>query len=643
VCGICGVLGFSAEFATDAPLVRRMADLLHHRGPDDGGTWSNAEARVALGNRRLAIVDLSPQGHQPMTNEDGSLWITFNGEIYNHGSLRQQLEARGHRYRSRTDTETILHLYEEEGARCVQRLEGMFAFALWDGRERRLLLVRDRLGVKPLYFHHTVDGLVFASEIKCLLQHPAVRRELDEEAFYHFLTFGCVPQPATLFRGVRKLGPAELMEVAADGRVRLQTYWTPFSPAVQAEVRAMPDEEQERRLLDLLRASVKKRMMADVQFGVFLSGGVDSSTNVALMADLMDRPVRTYSVGFSDTALADELPHAERVAQWFGTAHRTITLDDQALFDALPKLAYHQDEPVADWVSVPLYYLGELARTDGTVVVQVGEGADELLHGYEMYARATRLERRYTAVLARMPSVVGAALARGSDELLVRLGRGHTLGAFVSESARRRLPFWGGHVAFREFQKARLMPGSADWGMDSHDVVARLWAEALELDPALDRLQHMTYLDMRHRLAELLLMRVDKMTMASSVEAREPFLDHHFVEFAMALPARMKVGDYGGKHILKRAVADLLPPGIATRAKQGFSAPVSSWFRRAPGQVVREQMAASSLRERGLLDWREVDRLWDAHRGGNADWGVQLWTLLNACLWHDAWIADHPH
>lgn len=638
MCGICGIVAFSDSFARAESVLQRMTDSIGHRGPDDSGLWIEEADGVALGHRRLSIVDLSAQGHQPMTNEDGRFWITFNGEIYNHGALRRELEAKGHRYVSRTDTETILHLYEDEGAQCVERLQGMFAFAIWDRLEKQLFLARDRLGVKPLYFRHCASGFVFGSEIKALLEHPAVIAELDEESFHHYLSFGCSPSPSTLFRQIHKLAPAEWMRISRGGRIERQSYWSPFSPRAQEQVAAMGEAEQEARLLELLRAAVHKRMMADVQFGVFLSGGLDSSTNVALMAEVMDEPVRTYSVAFADGGLASELPHAERVAKWFGAEHRSIILDEQAFVDFLPKLAYFADEPVADWVNLPLYYLAALARDAGTAVVQVGEGADEMLHGYSAYARVRRLDDRYSALLRRMPGLLRRGAARGAEETWRRLGRGSVLAAFVSETARGRHPFWGGHVVFREAQKRRLLAGRHSGG-DSYALVERMWAESARLRPEADDLQRMTYVELRNRLPELLLMRVDKMTMASSVEARVPFLDHELVEFAMALPPDMKVRGQSGKHVLKRAVGGLLPPGIAQRRKQGFSAPVSHWLRGELGKQVQAEMANSSLRETGLLDWSEVDRLWCMHRKGRGDWSVGLWTLYNAALWHDRWIA----
>jgi asparagine synthase (glutamine-hydrolysing) len=615
-----------------------MTAKLAHRGPDDAGTWQSPDGHVAFGLRRLAIVDLSPAGHQPMSNEDGTVWITYNGEVYNHAEVRRELEAKGHRYRSHTDTETILHLYEEEGPRCVERLQGMFGLAIWDERRRELFLARDRLGIKPVYYARPAGGLVFGSEIKALFEHPAVRRELDEQAFSDYLTFVCTPAPQTMFAGIEKLAPAERMIVRADGSIEKEIYWTPFSDAAQAEVAGMTDDELEHRLVELLRESIRKRMMSDVPFGVFLSGGIDSSTNVALMSELIDQPVRTFSVGFEGHAAYNELDHARRIADHFGTDHHEVVIDVDDLESFLPEMIYHQDEPIADWVCVPLHFVSKLARESGTVVVQVGEGADELFHGYDGYIEEARFARRYGSLLRLMPRAAMATAARVASGASLRLGRGTTTAHRLGAAASGGPAFWGGAIAFRGALKSRVVGDRAF--ADASRVIERVRNDARRLQPGLDHLQEMTYVELKVRLAELLLMRVDKMTMANSVEARVPFLDHELVEFALALPAGAKVRHGVGKFILKRAVRDLLPPETIARPKQGFSAPVAEWFRGPLGERARAQIRGSSLTERGLLDYDAIDRLWDAHRSGRGNWSFQLWNLYNVSAWHDYWIAD---
>src|SRR4051794_7024625 len=494
MCGICGILAYSDSFACDEEVVGRMADVIAHRGPDDSGTWSRPDQRIALGHRRLSIVDLSPAGHNPMPNEDGSVWITFNGEIYNHASLRSELERKGHVYRSRTDTETILHLYEEEGPACVERLHGMFAIAIWDSRERELFLARDRLGIKPLYYAPVPGGLLFGSEIKALLEHPALSAELDEEAFHHYLTFVATPAPLTMFKGVRKLAPAERMLVRADGSMHIERWWSPMSPSAAEEVAGLDEAGMRERVMELLRASIAKRMMSDVPFGVFLSGGVDSSTNVALMSELMDDPVRTFSVGFKEHERYNELDHARRVAQLFKPDHHEVMIDSDDLVDFLPELIHHQDEPIADWVCVPLYYVAKLARDSGTIVVQVGEGSDELFHGYQLYLNEARRQRLVWEPFSRLPRPLRLAASASASAVARRTGRGVPHAAMLAEAAHGRQAFWGGAIAYQGALKDEVL-GNGGAHADSYEVVRRLWSEAERQWPQADLLQKMTYLE----------------------------------------------------------------------------------------------------------------------------------------------------
>jgi asparagine synthase (glutamine-hydrolysing) len=638
MCGICGILGTRDDFAVGAELVTAMRERIHHRGPDDGGSWHSPEQRVALGHRRLSIIDLSDAGHQPMSNEDGTVWLTFGGEIYNHLDLRPELEAKGHVYRSQTDSETIVHLYEEEGPRCVERLHGMFHYAIWDGRTRELHLARDRLGKKPIYYAQTGGGFVFASEIKALLEHPALTPELDEEAFFHYLTFVCAPAPLTMFAGIRKLGPAERMTVRANGETEIERYWSPLSTAASAEVAALSEPELQQRLLALLRESIRRRMMSDVPFGVFLSGGIDSSTNVALMSELMDEPVRTFSVGFEGYEQYNELDHARTIARRFGTDHHEIVIDSGDLESFLPELVYHQDEPLADWVAVPLHYVSKLARDSGTSVVQIGEGSDELFHGYQAYISHARFRSRYWPPFQHVPRPLRRAVSRAATAFARGSGRGLAHAQAIEDAAEGRLPFWGGAIAYQGELKERVLTNGRPHP-DSYAIVDGFWREAERQRPDADLLQKMTYLELKNRLAELLLMRVDKMTMANSIEARVPFLDHELVQFALALPPELKVRNGSGKYLLKKAVSGLLPAEIVNRPKQGFSAPVSEWFRGALGTRAQRQIRESSLAERNLLDYEALDRLWTAHRSGRADWAFQLWSVYNVSVWHDLWVA----
>ena len=637
MCGICGIVAFDDRFALDEPTLVGMRDTLVHRGPDDAGVIVHRTERVGLAHRRLSIVDLSPSGHQPMANEDGTIWISYNGEVYNHPSIRAELEAKGHRFRSRTDTEAILHLYEEEGHDCVKRLHGMFAFAIWDGPRGELFLARDRIGVKPLYYATSASGFTFASEAKALLRHPATPRELDEEALADYLTFAFTPPPRTMYRGISKLAPAERMVVRADGSVERSTYWSPFSPEVSRAVAEMSDDEMVQRIRELLTESISDRMMSDVPFGVFLSGGVDSSANVALMAHLTDRPVRTFSTAPRGHARYDELSYARLIVDRYGTDHHEVLIDEADMEDFVPWMIYHEDEPIADWTAVPQHFVSRLARESGTVVIQCGEGADELFHGYKGYGD----HRRYVAPFQRVPQPLRRALGTGAARVTRGVGRGIRHGEALYDAGRSPLPYWGGALCFRGEVKDRVLHGSRSTD-DAYAMVERHWQDADTLAGGADLFQKITYVELKQRLAELLLMRLDKIAMASSIEGREPFLDHRLVEFAVALPPRMKVRRGVAKYGLKRAVSDLLPDEVISRPKQGFGTPMEEWLRGGFGSRAQQAIRSSTLAGRNLLDHDLIDQLFAAHRAGRGDWSKHLWNVYNLSLWHDRWIAGEP-
>src|SRR6266581_7867099 len=418
MCGICGVLDFgSSATPVDEPTLRRMADTMAHRGPDSDGYFVAPDHQLGLGFRRLSIVDLAT-GDQPMSNEDDSVRLVFNGEIYNHADHRPRLEALGHRFRSRCDAEVVLHLYEEHGPDCVDHLRGMFAFALWDSRRRRLLLARDRIGVKPLYFAALPHALLFGSEIKALFGHPGVTPRLNEDALSLYLTFAATPAPRTLFEGVQKLPPGHLLIVDTEtGQRSLERYWQPLPDPDELAVRRSPEEYVE-RLETLVRESIRLRMMSDVPYGAFLSGGVDSSLNVALMAELADRPVSTFSVAIEADVASDELGFARAVAERYGTRHHEVVIGAQDFLEYLPNLVWHQDEPLADPVCVPLHAISEQARGTGTKVIQVGEGADELFSGYPSYAFFTDFHRRVWRPYLLLPGGVRRAAAASVGPLM---------------------------------------------------------------------------------------------------------------------------------------------------------------------------------------------------------------------------------
>ncbi|HEY7786536.1 MAG TPA: asparagine synthase (glutamine-hydrolyzing) [Pyrinomonadaceae bacterium] len=639
MCGICGIWEYGASGGrVEQSLVIRMRDEMAHRGPDDTGELIFDEGKGGFGFRRLSIIDLSAAGNQPMRGCTVRVWIVFNGEIYNHLELRSMLEKSGHVYRSHTDTETILHLYEERGIDFVKDIEGDFAIGLWDAEQQRLVLTRDRIGVKPLYYYHAQGRLIFASEIKAILQHPAVTAEVDEESLYHYLTFLTTPAPRTLFRNVWKLPAGHQLVVNRSGDMQCRQYWDAIPTSPQTDE---PLDQQRETILSLLRASIRKRMMADVPFGVFLSGGVDSSANVALMSELMDQPVRTFTVGFKDNQELNELDSARAIANRFNTDHHEVVIGSDEMEKFLPDLVYHQDEPIADPVCVPLYYVSKLARETGTVVVQVGEGADEIFAGYDWFGKYLRINERFwthaehlpqfarraTTVLA-LPVMEKAFKKRTAIEIARRFGAGEAL-------------FWGGAIVYDEGFKQQLLSNrqraSYD-GLSSYDVVREYLEHVAEVWPSSDFAGRMTYLELKLRLPELLLMRVDKITMATSVEARVPFLDHHLVEYALGISRDRKVEGRSGKHILKQALEGILPHDVLYKRKRGFGAPIKEWFGGVTGEMLDARLLNSSLRKRDYFDYSFVSRLIDEHRRGTRDWSFHLWCLLNLSLWYERWV-----
>jgi asparagine synthase (glutamine-hydrolysing) len=639
MCGICGIWEYGATRGNvQRDLLTSMSDVMTHRGPDDSGGLVFDEARGGFGFRRLSIIDLSAAGHQPMRGCTDRLWLVFNGEIYNHASLREDLESRGHVYASRTDSETILHLYEERGLDFVHDLEGDYAIALWDAERERLVLARDRAGVKPLYFYHHNGRFIFASEIKAILKHPSVTAEVNEEALYHYLTFVTTPAPQTLFRGIQKLPAGHMLIVNRGGDTHLKQYWDALpSPAPE-----LSEAEHQKNILQLLRESIRKRMMADVPFGVFLSGGVDSSANVALMSELMTQPVRTFTVGFDDCEELNELESARAVSKRFGTDHHEVMIGRQEMQKFLPELVFHQDEPIADPVCIPLYYVSKLARDTGTIVVQVGEGSDEIFAGYDWFRSYLQIEDRFWRHAERTPLFARRAAAAVAQPLVQKVLKKRMASELVRRLGSNESLFWGGAIVFDETMKkqvlTREMRASFN-GLSTYDIVRKYQETIAAACPDADAAARMTYLELKMRLPELLLMRVDKITMATSVEARVPFLDHHLIEYAMSLPRALKVKGQTGKHILKRALEPILPAELLYQRKRGFGAPVREWFRGPEGNDLIQQLLNSSIRKRKFFDYYFIGRMADEHRRETKDWSANLWCLLNLSVWYDRWIG----
>ncbi len=635
MCGIAGGFEFGGA-QVDSSILRRMCDAIAHRGPDDEGI--HIDGPVGLGMRRLSIIDLAT-GHQPLSNEDGTIWIVFNGEIYNHADLRPQLEARGHIYRTHSDTETIVHLYEEYGCNCVEHLDGMFAFALWDRRRETLFLARDRMGIKPLYYRLTAERLIFASEIKAILAHPSVNSQFDHAALPEYLAFGYLSGQETFYAGIRKLMPGHWMAIGTDGRVKIQPYWDLSLP--QSEP-ARTERYYVDTYRDMLEQSVHRHLMSDVPLGVFLSGGLDSSTIAALITKLRGTPVETFSVGYSEDA-ESELRYARTVARHIHSQHREVVVSQQDFFTALPHLIWHEDEPITWPSSVPLYFVARLAR-DHVKVVLTGEGADETLAGYTRYA--------FT-----LSNAAWARHYRGLTSSAVRAW----LRDFILDSA------WIGADLRRKLSHTFLARDSGSWTSFYFDNFFSAFSEAEQsalLSPAVagkftegapyrhtlehwqhssgNLLQRLLYTDVKTYLVELL-MKQDNMSMAASIESRVPFLDHRLAEFAVNIPQRMQVSGLNGKRMLKKSAEDLLPASIVHRKKMGFPTPWSNWLAGSQLDVIRNLLLEPRSRERGLFQPSAIERIFAEHRSGLRDHQERIWRLLNLELWHRVCLEKEPH
>jgi len=602
------------------------AAALRHRGPDDAGRLS--EPGVGLAFRRLSIVDVAG-GHQPLSNEDGTVWIAYNGEIYNHLALRAELERAGHRYRTASDSETLVHAYEEWGPDFVRRLHGMFALAIWDRPRRRMFLARDHVGIKPLYWAHAGSAVVCASEIKALFAFPGVERAPDLEAVVQHLTLRYAAAPRTTFAGVHKLPPGHSLTLER-GQARLERWWRPeFEPKAALE----PDAalaELERRLTD----SVRSHLMSEVPLGALLSGGVDSSVVVALMSRAVDRPVQTFSVGFDAPGPYSELPFARQVAAHCRTEHREIIVGAADLLRELPSLVWHQDEPMSEPAAIPTFMVSRLARETVTVVL-TGEGGDELFAGYPKYAVEPFARR-----LAGMPAPLRDTLLRGVvDRLPFAFRKLQVVGrsAGFRDEADRLAAWFAGFVGRErdELLGPVLAPHAA--------AGTQPFRAALADTAARNALDRMLDVDLRLWLADDLLMKMDKMSMAASVEARVPLLDLPLVEWAMRLGGHHKLRGLEGKVLLKRLARRLLPVEVVDRPKVGFTVPLSPWFRGPLRELLADTLLSRRARERGWVDPDAVRIAVEDHLGGRRDRARELWTLLTLELWHQAWIEGPGH
>jgi asparagine synthase (glutamine-hydrolysing) len=610
-----------------------MRDILTHRGPDEAGL--HCDAHAALGHRRLSIVDLST-GQQPLSNEDGSVWVIFNGEIYNHAETRRELEAHGHTYRTKSDTETIVHAYEQWGDECVHRFRGMFAFAIWDAPKRRLLLVRDRLGIKPLYWSRVGDTLLFASEIKALLASGLVEPRTNTAVLPEVLSTRYVSGAETMFQGVHKLLPGHQM-VFEDRETRIRQYWD-----VPAGRRGRPGAAVSGTSRDLiaefrslLEESVRLRLMSDVPLGMFLSGGIDSSAIAALMTRMIDRPVKTFSVAFNERAF-NELEYAREVATAIHADAHEVVIDERDFFGALPRLIWHEDEPIAHPSSVPLYFVSALAREHVTVVL-TGEGSDELLAGYGKYPRITWNWRAGTIYERMLPSRLRQVIA---DRLLPRFPdavRRYAGRSFLAMERTPALMCFDNFAAIRLREQERLLGRAARKGATSLQAYGSSVAHFERPNGNSTFLDRLLYADMKTYLVELL-MKQDQMSMASSIESRVPFLDHKLVEFAVSLPDELKLSGWTTKRILRESMKGVLPESILKRPKMGFPVPFGQWTRGDWNGVARDVLLDRRTTDRGIVDPTAVDALLSDHAAGQTDGSDRIWSLLNLELWHRTFI-----
>jgi asparagine synthase (glutamine-hydrolysing) len=632
MCGICGMFLTEPGKRADRGVLAAMNRQILHRGPDDEGFFVEGNAGLAI--RRLSIIDVK-SGHQPLTNEDESIWIVYNGELYNHLELRQQLELRGHRYRTRSDTEAIVHLYEEYGRDCVKHLRGMFAFAIWDRPARRLFIARDRLGIKPLYYAFDGQKLIFGSEIKAILAHPGMRPEFNQSTLTEYLAFGYISRAETMYAGIQKLLPGHTLEIEEDGVPQITNYW---KLAANQDSESRPRSYYVAGYRELLESCVSSHLMSDVPLGVFLSGGLDSSAVAALTTKIRKEPIETFAVGYGEEEFS-ELPFARTVAEHIGSKHHEVRLTRDEFFQSLPRLIWHEDEPIVWPSSVALYFVARLARERVTVVL-TGEGSDETLAGYTRYpwtVMNARFDGTYRAVL---PGSVRRAVKRAIDAgpLSAAMYRKleHT---FLVRDGNSWPSFYfdNFYSAFSGAEQKQLLTEQA-WEVGGSPYAGSMayWQESSG-----DLLHRLLYTDIHTYLVELL-MKQDQMSMAASIESRVPFLDHVLVEYAASIPSKYATRGLAGKFILKEAVEDLLPRSIIYRQKMGFPTPWAYWLAGSQLAAIESLLLEERSLERGLFRKEAVQRLFAEHGSGKRDHGNRIWRLLNLELWQRVCLEGEP-
>ena len=628
MCGIAGYINTQPVRVNDG-ILTRMTEAIAHRGPDDSRFYRDSFAQ--LGHRRLSIIDVAG-GHQPMANEDGTIWIIYNGEIFNHATVRPELEAAGHRYGTHCDTETVIHAYEQWGPECLQRFRGMFSFVLWDSKRKRMFAVRDRLGIKPFYYVWTGREFIFASEIKALLEHPSVSAEVEESLIPEYLSFGYISEERTLFRGIRKLMPGHYVTLDLQNEPiepKFHRYWDIPAPGV-LEKRSEESWIEECR--HRLEETVRMRLMSDVPLGMFLSGGVDSSAIAALIKRMTDGPVKTFSVGYREEQYS-ELGYARQVAKAIGTDHHEVVIGMDDFFNALPQLVWHEDEPITWPSSISLYFVSKLAATEVKVVL-TGEGSDELFAGYERYGHYlwnSGWMKRYSMVPGPLRSLIRNQIAtNGMLSGNLRRKLKHTFLGRENTYESLQLDNFYGAFAGDEFRSLCKVPG------DPYANTMSYWRSGANRST----LAQMLYADAKTYLVELL-MKQDQMSMACSIESRVPFLDHPFVEFAHRVPDDLKIHNGEAKYILKKAVEDILPRDIIYRKKMGFPTPLRQWFRESRADRLFALLQAKNGFVSSFVDLDVMNGLIARHRAGAEDATDRIWRLLNLQIWGDVYITGN--
>jgi asparagine synthase (glutamine-hydrolysing) len=633
MCGIAGVINYYEKRDVSKRLLQKMVSVLEHRGPDDVGF--HVKGNVGLGIRRLSVIDVE-KGHQPICNEDNSIWIVYNGEIYNYKELRQELEKKRHKFKTNADTEVIIHLYEEMGRELVTRLNGMFAFALWDSKRHTLLLARDRAGIKPLFYYIGRDRLVFGSEIKSLLRDPSVPRDLNFQALHSYLSLLYVPAPLTIFNGIKKLPPAHTLEYV-DGEVSIRSYWsipyegidTPESKSHPKSLNSKTIQHYTSEIRERLQASVRRRLISDVPLGVFLSGGLDSSAIVALMAQSSNMQVKTFSIGFRDAGYYDERQYARKIVNLFNTKHHEDEIEPKAL-EILPLLIKYFDEPFGDSSAIPTYYLAKLARQHVTVCLS-GTGGDEIFAGYRRYLMEDLLQRYQRSpralqwLIRRISGSLPVSRTSAIKEYFLLLKR-----FLACQGTSPMLRHINMLMCFSEETKAQLYAdGFPKDLIDASEVIERYYRKTEHFDD----LTRTLWADFHTYLPDDLLVKEDRMTMAVSLEGRVPFLDHEFVEFVAAIPSKFKTHKLKTKYIFKEAMRPLLPSDIIDRRKHGFAVPIGEWFRNELKAYTTEVFQDKVTAQRGFFNIKYILSLLDEHQTGIQDYSSHLWALLIFELW----------